>query len=179
MMPEETMPEEAQSTESVQGETISLGNSRIQSVEGTSVQLNQCGVIDIHAENAEIHDSGMRHVVGQQISVTDSLMLVMQAGSAEVTDSAIGLLKAQELTVNSPIGLAIGQNIQVNQTRAGILAANEIHGEKIESFVVLASQVNGSIETKIGPRGLALIGVTAGLTLGLVVSLVNVLRSRR
>ncbi len=178
-MPEETMPTEAQSTESVQGEIISLVNSRIQSVEGASVRLNQCGVIDIRAENAEIHDSGTRHVVGQQISVSDSLMLFAQAGSAEVTDSAIGLVNTQELTANSPVVLAVGQNIQVNQTRAGILAAGEIHGEKIESIIVLARQVNGSIETKIGPRGLALIGVTAGVTLGLVVSLVNILRSRR
>lgn len=170
---------EPEMKESVTGEIISLVQTHVGSAQGDSVRLNQCSVTDLQAETAEIHESALRHTAAQEMTLVDSMVLIAQAGQANISESLVGGVKAQDVVVNGNTVVAAGQNVHLQQSKAGIVAGNQVTGEKIETVLLLAQTVNGPVETKIGPRGLALMGVAAGITTGLVVSLVNFLRSKR
>ena len=133
-------------------------------VQADSVRLSQCGVGRVEASEARISDSGAGQVF---------------ADSAALRDSAVGLIQAQSVYLDGG-GAAIvsSQTTTLNNTRNGFLIAREVHGTQVNAVVLLATRVDGPVETLVDQRGLVLIGIVAGAVLGTVFSLFRLLKRR-
>jgi hypothetical protein len=62
---------------------------------------------------------------------------------------------------------------------SGILVGRQVQGEKIKTSVLLASKVEGEVETTLDTPRALLAGLTAGVALGLVLWLGQLITGRR
>ncbi len=133
-------------------------------VQADLVHLNECGVGRVDATEARISDSGAAQIFAE---------------NASVRDSAVGLLQAQSVYLDGG-GAAIvaAQSTTLNNSRNGFVISREVHGNQINSVVLLATRVDGPVETLVDQRGLILIGVVAGAMIGAVFSLFRLLKRR-
>jgi len=133
-------------------------------VQADSVRLSQCGVGRVEASEARISDSGAGQVFADSVAMRDSAVGLVQAQSVYLDGGGAAIVSAQTTTLNN--------------TRNGFLIAREVHGTQVNAVVLLASRVDGPVETLVDQRGLVLIGIVAGAVLGTVFSLFRLLKRR-
>jgi len=91
--------------------------------------------------------------------------LLTQANTVEVSDGSVGAIRAQKVALNS--------------SNPGIIICDEIEASSINSFVTIARQVNGNVETTLDQRSAAIFGILAGVFLGLVAGALRYLTRSR
>jgi len=133
-------------------------------VQADSVRLSQCGVGRVEASEARISDSGAGQVFADSVAMRDSAVGLVQAQSVYLDGGGAAIVSAQTTTLNN--------------TRNGFLIAREVHGTQVNAVVLLATRVDGPVETLVDQRGLVLIGIVAGAVLGTVFSLFRLLKRR-
>lgn len=74
--------------------------------------------------------------------------------------------------------MVVTQAATLTDSRNGVVISREVTGSQVNAVVLLASQVNGPVETLIDQRGLVLIGIVAGAVLGTVFSLFRLFKRR-
>jgi hypothetical protein len=133
-------------------------------VQADSVRLSQCGVGRVEASEARISDSGAGQVFADSVALRDSAVGLVQAQSVYLDGGGAAIVSAQTTTLNN--------------TRNGFVISREVHGTQVNSVVLLATKVDGPVETLIDQRGLVLIGVVAGAVIGAVFGLFRLLKRR-
>jgi hypothetical protein len=150
--------------EAEESSQFNLENTSQDCVQADLVRLSQCGVGRVDAGEARISDSGVNQ---------------LNAESAAVRDSAVGVVQTTSVYMDGGgAGVVVSQNATLNNSRNGLVISREVHGNQINSVVLLATKVDGPVETLVDQRGLVLIGVVAGAVLGTVFSLFRLLKRR-
>jgi hypothetical protein len=73
----------------------------------------------------------------------------------------------------------VGNSVNMNSSQAGVVVANEVNSENSSSVILLTRTVNGSVQTTLDTRQAALAGLVAGVAVGMVLFVGNLLSSRR
>jgi len=71
------------------------------------------------------------------------------------------------------------QTAHLNEAQAGLVVARQVEAGNLRTAVLLASRVEGNVETLVDTQRAMLAGLTAGIAMGLVLFLVRLLTSRR
>jgi hypothetical protein len=161
-LPGDEDPEEFE--EEIETSQVNLEEVNQDCVQADSVRLNQCGVGRVDATEARISDSGAGQIYADSVAVRDSGVGLIQAQSVYLDGGGAAIVSAQSTTLNN--------------TRNGFLISREVHGTQVNAVVLLATKVDGPVETLVDQRGLVLIGIVAGAVLGTVFSLFRLLKRR-
>lgn len=136
-------------------------------------------VNQVDAEQVELLDSHA-HLVDTH-SFTASELMVNQAHSETMTlsNSNVGVAHAQEITASGNVGALFSDIVTLNESRASLLVAREVHGDRIHTAILLAGRVNAPVETTIDVRSALVIGIAAGTVFGVVIGLIQLLVRRK
>lgn len=152
-------------SDEVSEELISLEGGTIESVEADSVQINQGGARSIVAKDVELNRGSAITIQADNVEMHSSAAFVAQAES----------INAQDTNFFS----SLGDVAAIKESRVGVVVAKEASLENSTSVILLARQVHGSVDTVLDTRGAALAGIVAGISVGLVIFVGNLLSRRR
>jgi PPE-repeat protein len=102
-----------------------------------------------------------------------------QADVVSVQDGAVLAARAEKMSVNGSAGLVVAGNIEFGNAYAGIVTGQEIRGERIESVILLARNVEGNVTTVIDTRGALIAGLVGGLFAGIMLLLGRMIFGRK
>lgn len=140
-------------------------------IQADIVSLKQATVENVSAADVTVNDSLVRQVNSQQVTVNDSLVALVQANQFAAAESFVGAANAGSAALNGVAGAVTAEKADVINSRVGVLVAREIHGQYLQSTVLIAGKVNGSVNTLIDTRTAALFGIIMGVSMGIVMSL--------
>ena len=147
----------------VEGEHEKLGNNSADQVKTISADLNNslCGQV-----NAEV------------VSANNSLIGIIHSNEISLKDSLIGIASSQKPTLHGVIGVSLGQDTILNDTRTGLVVAQEVRSDHIQTVLLIAGHVDGPVEVLADYRSIAIFGISVGLALGFIFSLFRLFRGR-
>jgi hypothetical protein len=73
----------------------------------------------------------------------------------------------------------IGTSVEMKSSRAGVILANEANCENSSTLILLARDVKGNLQTALDTRQAALAGLVAGVAIGMVLFVGNLLSRKR
>jgi len=94
-------------------------------------------------------------------------------------NSGAAAIRAQTVQLNGYAGVVAAEKAELGNTYAGVVAGQEIRGERIESLVLLARHVDGEVKTVLDTRGAVLVGLVGGLFAGVMLLLTRALFGRK
>jgi hypothetical protein len=158
------------------GPAVKKSQATLESVQADTVQLNQSSANQINADSVNIHDSGVQQIQGTTVTVNDCGVGVVHATTVDIRDSGIGICSASEATINSNVGVMIGQSVTLSNHRTGLVLTREVHGGPIHSIFFLAGHSEAPVETIVDQRSVALFGLATGIAMGLVIGIFRLLK---
>jgi hypothetical protein len=161
------MGEHAEPTddEMIEGEVIHLDGGTVETIEAVSVQIHQGGVNRVLASEVEMHLAAAGRVDAESVVAQQSIILAGRGDEIGAEQAFSAALIAQDARLHaSRVGLAVADTALLDQSRATILLAREVHGD---------------VETVLDARGAAVAGIVAGAVAGLVLLLGSRLLRRR
>ena len=161
-----------------QGE-VNLENAHVELVHGDHVHVTQSAVNQVDADQVDLLDSHAHLVDTHSFTASDSLVSQAHAETMTLSNSSVGVAYAQEATISGNVGALFSDAATLNESHAGLLVAREVHGDRIQSAILLAGQVNAPVETTIDVRSALIIGVAAGAVIGAVLGLFRLLIRRK
>ena len=173
-----TSPKELAEQRPGQGE-VTLDNANIELIQGTQVHVSQSVVNQVDADQVDLLDSHAHLVDTHTFSASDSLVSRAHSETMTLSNSNAGVVYTQEATIDGNVGALFSQVATLNESRAGLLVAREIHGDKIQSGFFLAGRVNAPVETTIDVRSAVIFGATAGIVMGAVFGFLGLLIRRK
>jgi hypothetical protein len=91
----------------------------------------------------------------------------------------VAVAQAETLSINGQAGVVVAGSVEFGNAYAGIVAGDEVRGERIESVILLARTVNGNVTTVIDTRGALIAGLVGGLFAGIMLLLGRMLFSKK
>jgi hypothetical protein len=160
-------------------EVVNLSGARAENVAAELVRVRRSLVRDIDATEAEIHQSGALMVNGEYVSAHSAVIGVVQSGAVTVNGGAVGFVQTQDAGLTGPVGVVVGDEVVLTDSATvGVLGASSVKAEHVRTVVLLARNVEGSVETALDTRQVVLASVVAGIAAGAVVQLGQMLFGR-
>lgn len=180
-MTEESMSPKSEMIEEDHPEVVNLIDSQADLVEADLVRTNRSYVGSLHAEEVELHQAVAMDTDAHNLNANMSAIGVVQAGSVYAKDSLLLAARAEHLEINNSLtgGIYAENTILGEGSQAGVLVTGKASGEKIRTVVLIARQVEGTVDTTLDTRQVALASVLTGISFGLVMLLGQFLFRRR
>jgi hypothetical protein len=119
-------------------------------------------------------------IQSEYVEMSNSGVGMVQANTVVGTNTQVILVQATELNVeNASLGVALAGAADVVNGRVGLLMAKELHGEAIQSTILLSGKIDGDVQTVLDTPRAMLVGLTAGVAIGLVFLVGSLLMKRR
>jgi len=130
----------------------------------------RAGAIDVvEAENVTISQGGAYHIVADDVSIAQGAAGSVQADTLILRDAVSLASRSTVVSAeSSTLGTVIGDDVYLNDVRAGLIVADRIQADRNSSVILLSREVHGNVETVLDTRGAALAGIAAGVAVGLV-----------
>ena len=154
---------------------VYLENANIDSIHGDTVHVSRSSVNHIVAEEIDLEGSSAQFVDSQTITAQKSNIGNAHAESISIENGETGLIYGDQVNAGGNLGAVFANAVAMNQGQSGIIVAKEMHGDKIQSVILIAGKVNGPIETKLDMRNALMLGAVAGACLGIVISLLRLM----
>ena len=148
----------------VQAELVVVQNSLVQHISSTEAEIVQSGVFQVDGDRIEIHQGGAG---------------LAQTTSLQIQQGGVGVAQADQISVTGLVGLGVADRLELDNSQAGLLLANEIHTTGSRSVFMLAGHIDGPVETVLDTPRTILAGLVAGVAVGLVLMVGNLLTRRR
>ena len=149
-------------------QVANLTTSSVETVNAELVRMHQSAAREITSDEVELHQSGAIDVTTVEVNAHEAALGFVTAGEVEMTNSAAGAIRAERVNLTGQAGVILAGSANLGNTYAGIVAGREVRGERVESLVLLAGNVEGEVFTVIDTRGALLAGMVGGLFAGLV-----------
>ncbi len=147
---------------------ISFDENR-SNLESGVTSLEQTEDNQILADIVNVNETGVGKVLAHEANLQESGVLSLKAQTANLENSVTAVFLADHAIINdSQSGLVVGDAIELNNSRAGVIVAREASGGPYHTTILLAGRVDGLVETQVDTPRAILIGITAGLGLGLI-----------
>jgi len=162
-------------------EVVNLSQSVANTIKAELVRINQGGAEKIIATEMELKQGAANRIEAQQVILSDSVVGLVQTAGLDLKDSAAGIVRAESIDfTQSGVGVVYSQAVDMKEeTRAGLVFARQISGEKINTKLLLAGNVDGQIETVMDTRQALLAGLSAGFVLGISLLIGQVVSRRK
>jgi len=146
-------------------ETVNLRGTMVDTVEADEVHIHQGGVNRVFAGVVEMDTGGAATIDAETVSLNESVGLVVRADVIDANECGSGIMTALEL--------------RMTNSRAGLALAERADLQDSSTLVLIAREVNGTVETVLDTRGAILAGLVAGVAAGLVLLAGGLLARRR
>jgi hypothetical protein len=112
---------------------------------------------------------GVAKIAAQHVNFTDGMAGIIEAGTLEISDSAAIMIQSQTASVKDALaGAIITNTANIQDTQVNVLVAQEIHGGPVRSIILLAGNIEGTVETYLNTRQVLFAGLAAGIGVGFV-----------
>lgn len=127
-----------------------------------------------------LKDVAAAEVIASQVSVQDSAVMHLQGETVTATNTGIMLASVQHFDAStSGIGSLFADTVHLHESQAGFVVGRQVTGELIRTKILLASKVEGQVETLIDTPRTLLFGISAGVATGLVLTLFRLILKRK
>ena len=151
--------------ETVDAELVRMHQSSAQVIQSEDVELSQSAGLEVNAANVKTHQSALG---------------LLQANEVTMQNSGVVAAWAETMSINGQAGVVVvAGSVEFGNAYAGVVAGREIHGERIESIVLLSRRVEGNITTVIDTRGALIAGLVGGLVAGIMLLLGRMLFGKK
>ncbi len=141
--------------EFIEGEFINIRQSTIRAVEGGHVELQQVGALSVD---------------GEKIDVTQGASVLLRGNDINLNQSISAVTAGKNVSVNyslTPVSIS-RQDISVNRSAVGCMAAKEIKTENTSAFLVISNKIEGNLTTILDWRSALAFGAVLGGIWGLI-----------
>jgi len=180
-MTEERMSPKSNNIEDDQPEVVNLIDSQADLIEADLVRTSRSYVGSLHAEEVELHQAVAMEIDTQGLNANMSGIGVAQVTSISATNSLMVAARAERFESNNSLtGAIYSDNAILGEgSQTGILVTGKATGEQIHTVVLVTRQVEGSVETMLDTRQVALASVLSGVACGIVILLGQFLFRRK
>jgi len=162
------------------GEAISLTETRTNTISADQVVMTESMASEVLANNVEMAQSLAMCIQGEFVEMSNSGVGLLQANTVVGTNTQVMVAQVGELNAESAsLGVVLAGTAEIVNGRVGLLMTREVHGEAIKSTVLLSGRVDGNVETVLDTPRAMLAGLTAGIAIGLVFLVGNLLLKRK
>jgi hypothetical protein len=151
-----------------QPQVANLTTTTVDKVNAELVRMHQSLAGEITSDEVELHQSGAFDVTTVEVNAHEAALGLITAGEVKMTNSAAAAIRAEQVNLTGQAGMILAGSANLGNTYAGMVAGREVRGERIESLVLLAGNVDGEVFTVIDTRGALLAGMVGGLFAGMV-----------
>ena len=169
--PEKSMEEAPQVT--------NLTTSSVEVIEAEMVRMHQSAAQEITADEVALHQSAALDVTAAEVSTHESVLGLVNAKEVELNNSVAGAIRAETVNVVGQAGLVIADSVNLGNTYAGVVAGNQVSGERIETLFLFANHVEGDVQTVVDTRGALIAGMVGGLLTGIILLIGRLVFGRR
>jgi len=161
-------------------QVTNLANVDVETVHAEMVRMHQssAGVVT-SAEDVELSTSAVGQIRASNVKLHESAAALVQAETVSVQQGLVGAARAESLSVNGVAGTVVAGSVEFGNAYAGVVAAREVRGERIESVILLTRKVEGNVTTVIDTRGALIAGLVGGLFAGIMLLLGRMLFGRK
>jgi len=167
-MPKNAMSQKTQTPLSETSQATNLSQVSIQTVRAEMARMSQSKALEVHAEDVEMRQSAALEVQTSALSARQSAIGLLQTKDATVYQSNLAMTRAEQANLQGNIGVAVANSLCLENAYSGLVAANEIRGEKIEAVVLLSRKVEGNVSVVLDTRGALIAGLLGGLFAGMI-----------
>lgn len=149
-----------------QPEVVNISHADVDTVTAEMVRMHQSNAGTITSEDVELNVAAAGGINAQNVTGRQALIGGLKAETAQLTGSIVGGVRGTNVEVEGMLVGAAGDTVTLKNARVGLTAAREVHGERVESLVLLAGRVEGDVHTVVDTRGAIIAGVVGGLVAG-------------
>jgi hypothetical protein len=180
--PESIEPVEStiEQADDLAGKVASLTDAKAGTINADQVTMTESMASDISASDVDMAQSLAMRIQSEFVEMSNSGAGLLQANTVVGTNAQIILAQANELNAeNASFGIVTSGTAEIVNGRMGLLMAREVHGEAIKSTILLSGKVQGTVETLVDTPRAMLMGLTAGIAIGLVFLVSSLLMKRK
>jgi len=123
---------------------------------------------NVSADVVHIEYGGAQSVEANIITINQGGAQTARAEHIDVESGVIGQASADDISVAmGGIGIVQARRIDINDSQVGVLSADVVDAGNVKTGVLFAHKVNGDVQTVLSQKTAAILGLTAGLTLGI------------
>ena len=146
-------------------DAIDITGGTIETLEADVVSVTQGGANQITASDIELRQGGALQVQGERVTLDHAAAGTVRGDLISATDGGIGV--------------AVGEDVKLYNAQVGAVVGRKIDADNSSSVILLAQEVNGTVETMLDTRGALLAGVVSGITIGLLLIVGRLFTRRR
>ena len=162
-------------------ESVDISQEGARNVKATHITLRQAGAQSVTADNVVIRQGGAIKAQADRLEVLQGGIVLAQTQTASLTASQAGVVisgGSVRMEQAAAKTLLSGGDVTMDQSGAVVIAARSVKAEKCSTVLLLARQVEGTVNTAFGPRESVIFAVVAGAVAGVVLSLFRLVRRR-
>lgn len=160
-------------------QVTNLSQVDVGTIHAELVRMHQSIAETVNSEDVELNISGAVAVNARNVKVQQSLLLAVEAEEMNVDSGVVAVAQAETLSLNGAAGVAVAGSVDFGNAYAGVVAAREVRGERIESIILLSPKVEGNVTTVMDTRGALIAGMVGGLFAGIMLLLGRMLFGRK
>lgn len=161
-------------------QVANLTGVQVDKVAADMARVHRSAVGSIEAQEVELYQSAAGQINADYVSTHNALLGEVHSGAATINGSAVVMLQAQDAALNGPAGIVSTQNAVLSDGASmGIMLATSVKAEKVRTVLLIASEVEGPVETVLDTRRVVLASLLAGAAAGAVVLLGQLFFGRR
>jgi len=165
------MIEPNSSSEIEQPQVTNLSQVNVGVLKAELVRMHQSAAEEIQAEDMELDQSAAANVTAGNLTTRLSAIALVQAEEVTINHSAAAAVRADTISINGSAAVVVAGNVDFGDAYVGMVAAREVHGEKIDTFILLSPKVEGNVTTMLDTRGALIAGLVGGMFAGLTLLL--------
>jgi hypothetical protein len=151
------------------GEAVTLADSKVNNINANQVVLRESMASDVSASDVDMAQSLAMRIQSEYVEMSNSGVGLLQANTVVGTNTQVLMVQANELNAeNASLGIVTAGTAEIVNGRVGLLMTRELHGEAIQSTILLSGKVEGDVQTVLDTPRAMLVGLTAGIAIGLV-----------
>lgn len=160
-------------------QVTNISQSEVGDIHAEVVRMHQADAETITADEVELHQSAAANVKANILSANQSGLAMVDAGEVNASQSGLGFVSAGEMSVSGYTGAVLAGTAKIHHGMAGFVAGREVDVKQSRIGILLARTVHGDVNTMLDTRGALIAGLTGGLFAGLMLLLGRVLFRRK
>jgi len=161
-------------------EVINLSNTTVGTVRAELVRMNMSGAEKIIATEIEVKQGGAVKLQAQDIRLSQGGALSIEGETVILNNGFAGIVRAEEASLTDcGAGIVVAEQTSLQNVQSGLLVAGEVTSETVKATIFLAGNVEGNVETVLDTPRAMLAGLTAGVAVGLVLFIGQLLTRRK
>ncbi len=177
----ESGTESLEASNDVSADVVNLSQAGASTVKAEIVRISQGGAEQVIANEVEVKQGGVNRIQAENVKLSDGGAAFIQAGSVDIRDSGVGAIRTQDLSFkDGGAGMICSENVEMRENAvAGVIVAQQVVGETVQTKLLLAGSVEGNVETMLDTNQALFAGMAAGAVIGLFLMVGQLLSRRR